>query len=703
MLESITLANANAASQKDNSTVFYAGSTEHVLDELERIDQIVSDSVRRWRKTSRNQTFPGLVISEEEIDSILAKEPSVDGSEAEAETKRQATAERISVKKAESMRNGVELRLEVLKELFGLDGFEVDALLVALASELDSKYEKLFAYLQDDVTKKHPTVGLILCLFFKNKKDQAAARQHFTYNAPLVRNFILHLQEGDVPLLEKTLKLDDHIVGFLLGSSEMDPAVASFSTLKPAENGFENLNLPESLKQQLTAFASNLQNPKPVLILQGSFELQELAQAICHQTNNPVLSADLEKLKNENPSESLRFLFREAKLQNAAVYLDKFEVAADETKRAALDELDLFDGLSFVSAKTPLALKRRQFVIAVPQPKFVDRLKMWRELAGDVPGIEDVAVRFKFGRAKAQAAVEAAKSMALLRDPKSPSLTVRDLYAGCRAQLNPVSHAAKISPLYKWDDIVLPPDKKEQLLEVCNYVKNYPTVYESWGFDKHSRGKGLNVLFSGPSGTGKTMAAEIVAGELGLDMYKIDLSMVVSKYIGETEKNLNQIFKDAEDANAVLFFDEADALFGKRSEVKDAHDRYANIEINYLLQKMEEHEGIVVLATNMQRNVDDAFLRRMNFIVEFPFPSDEYRLAIWKKVFPPQTPTDAIDYKFLSELQISGGNIKNIALTAAFLAAEEGGKVQMSHVMRAAKREFQKIGKVFGKEEPIKK
>ncbi len=246
----------------------------------------------------------------------------------------------------------------------------------------------------------------------------------------------------------------------------------------------------------------------------------------------------------------------------------------------------------------------------------------------------------------------------------------------------------------------MPDDKKELLREICNYVKHYATVYETWGFDKHNRGKGLNVLFSGPSGTGKTMAAEILSGELYLDLYKIDLSMVVSKYIGETEKNLNRIFKDAEESNVVLFFDEADAMFGKRSEVKDAHDRYANIEINYLLQKMEEHEGIVILATNMQKNIDEAFLRRMNFIVEFPFPSEEYRLAIWKRVFPAQMPLDKkIDYEFLSKLQISGGSIKNIGLTAAFLAAESSSIVKMLYIVKAARREFEKIGKVYGKEE----
>lgn len=184
---------------------------------------------------------------------------------------------------------------------------------------------------------------------------------------------------------------------------------------------------------------------------------------------------------------------------------------------------------------------------------------------------------------------------------------------------------------------MLPADKKEQLREICNYVKHYPKVHEVWGIEKHSSGMGLNVLFAGPSGTGKTMAAEIIANDLNLDMFKIDLSMVVSKYIGETEKNLNRIFKDAKESSAILFFDEADALFGKRSEVRDSHDRYANVEINYLLQKMEEHEGIAILATILRKNIDNAFLRRMHSIVDFPFPTPKYRHAIWKKAFPEST------------------------------------------------------------------
>ena len=230
-------------------------------------------------------------------------------------------------------------------------------------------------------------------------------------------------------------------------------------------------------------------------------------------------------------------------------------------------------------------------------------------------------------------------------------------------------------------------------------------VYGQWGFDrKLSLGKGLNILFSGPSGTGKTMAAEIMAHELKLDIYKIDLSVIVSKYVGETEKNLSKIFQEAETSNAILFFDEADTLFGKRSEVRDSHDRYANIEIGYLLQKMEEYTGIVILASNLRKNIDEAFTRRMHFSVDFPFPDEGHRLKIWRTIFPSEAPLhEDIDFAFLAKrFKIAGGNIKNIALNGAFLAAENSKRIGMSHIIQATKREYQKMGKLcspsdFGK------
>jgi SpoVK/Ycf46/Vps4 family AAA+-type ATPase len=240
------------------------------------------------------------------------------------------------------------------------------------------------------------------------------------------------------------------------------------------------------------------------------------------------------------------------------------------------------------------------------------------------------------------------------------------------------------------------------LQEIYEQVKHRSLVYEKWGFErKIALGKGLNVVFAGPSGTGKTMSAEIIASGLHMDLYKIDLSTVVSKYIGETEKNLERIFTEAGESNAILFFDEADSIFGKRSEVKDAHDRYANIETGYLLQKMEEYEGIVVLATNLRKNLDDAFVRRMHFIIEFPFPEEEDRFEIWRRVFPTTVPlSSSVDLHFMArQFKIAGGNIKNIALASAFLAASDNSSpaapiIEMAHLIRATRREFQKMGKL---------
>jgi SpoVK/Ycf46/Vps4 family AAA+-type ATPase len=256
--------------------------------------------------------------------------------------------------------------------------------------------------------------------------------------------------------------------------------------------------------------------------------------------------------------------------------------------------------------------------------------------------------------------------------------------------------ARRIEPLYTWDDIVLPQDSLRQLKEICICVTQRQRVLEDWGFgQKLSQGKGTHALFSGASGTGKTMAAEVVAKELGFDLYRIDLCGVVSKYIGETEKNLDRIFAAAQDTSVVLFFDEADALFGKRSEVRDSHDRYANLEISYLLQKMEQYDGIAILASNLRANLDEAFLRRLNFVVTFPFPDEAHRLLIWQGIWPGETPlADDVDLRFLAhEYKFTGGNIKNVALAAAFLAAEDGSPVTMNHLLQAVRREYQKLGK----------
>jgi SpoVK/Ycf46/Vps4 family AAA+-type ATPase len=286
-----------------------------------------------------------------------------------------------------------------------------------------------------------------------------------------------------------------------------------------------------------------------------------------------------------------------------------------------------------------------------------------------------------------------------LRAEQNATVNSEDVFQAARAQSDQSlgKLAVKVGRIFSWEDLVLPAPTLRQVKEVAAAIKNRHVVYAQWGFEHRvAFGRGLKVLFSGASGTGKTMTAGVIARELGLDLYKIDLSSVVSKYIGETEKNLDQIFRAAHSSNAILFFDEADALFGKRSEVKDAHDRYANIEVAYLLQKLEEHEGAVILASNLSRNIDDAFSRRMHYVVQFPLPNESYREQLWRGMFPAQTPlSEDIDFGFLArQFPMSGGDIKNVALDAAFLAADDGQVITMKQLVKAMARQVIKQGKI---------
>jgi SpoVK/Ycf46/Vps4 family AAA+-type ATPase len=342
----------------------------------------------------------------------------------------------------------------------------------------------------------------------------------------------------------------------------------------------------------------------------------------------------------------------------------------------------------------------------LPRPSYDARVALWgRMLNGDGAGIDVPALANRFRMTGGQIRDAAATARALARARGHDArVTAEDLDAACRIQSTPRlgALARKITPRYGWNDIVLPEDRREMLREIVGTMKHRALVLHRWGFDrKLAMGKGLNVLFAGPPGTGKTMAAEIMASELRLDLYRIDLSTMVSKYIGETEKNLSKVFAEAETSGAILFFDEADAMFGKRSEVKDSHDRYANLEVSYLLQRMEEYGGVVILATNFRKNMDEAFVRRMHFAIDFPFPGERERLRIWEGVFPsalPRDPDIALP-AVARKLELAGGNIRNIALAAAFLAAGEGGVVTTAHLARAARREFQKMGKVVSEAE----
>jgi hypothetical protein len=417
----------------------------------------------------------------------------------------------------------------------------------------------------------------------------------------------------------------------------------------------------------------------------------------------PSVPGDLETL--------LRLCEREAVLGPCAFLVDAEGLeAADAVRSWGITRLlEHLHGLLFLTPPqpsparggqggVPWALHRPTVHFAVPRLDRAEQRTLWHKALGAPAESLNGQVDHLVGQFSLDApAIRAAGAEALRRQEEGPAGDLVDhLWDVCRVQTRPRLDglAQRIESGAGWDDLVVPEPQRHTLEEIAGQLRQRSKVYESWGFaGKCGRGLGLSTLFAGPSGTGKTLAAEVLANALRLDLYRIDLSQVVSKYIGETEKNLRCVFDAAEEGSAILLFDEADALFGKRSEVKDSHDRYANIEISYLLQRMEAYRGLAILTTNMKNVIDPAFLRRLRFVVNFPFPDAYQRALIWQRMFPARTPTEDVVYDKLARLNVTGGNIRNIALNAAFLAADAGEPVRMGHLLRAAAGEYAKLEK----------
>jgi len=715
----------------------YENSREHIFDVLLLLYLRLKSRIERERAEQAQGGFNeyrGLVLSEQEIEALLeslaggAWGARADGPQSRGLSEIKKVEEEIAARVGASLAQGVRLSLHEVGRRFGLTRLDGDVLVMCLAPELDLSYEKLYAYLQNDVTSKRPTIDLAFSLLCETAGERMEARARFTSNSPLFEHLLVGFGDEDNgarSFLSRPLKLDERVVRYLLDIDAPDEALAPFTRAVSPVATLEDVPLPPAEKASLARlFAAVVRGEggARVMVFHGpaSVGKKYTAEALCASAGRGLLVADVSFLPQHGPSAAaaLARLFREARLCDAAVYLDApaglaaEQEPATHIRRALMRAAETFPGAVFVGGNRPwhtATLQEAQYVLNVefPWPDSGARRKLWREAIARTPAlraapaaeVEAIADKFRFTAGKIQQAAAEAAHRAGMRPQASPAAVTEELYRACRSQSSTKlgELAQKITPLYTWDDIVLSKDTLRHLREICQHVRHRRRVFTDWNFDKRiSMGKGTSALFSGPSGTGKTMAAEIIANDLGLDLYKIDLSTVVSKYIGETEKNLSRIFQEAESSNAILFFDEADAIFGKRSEVKDAHDRYANIEINYLLQKMEEYEGIVIMATNFQKNIDEAFTRRLRFIVEIPLPDRNYRARIWRNIFPAETPcAEDIAFDFLAgKFEISGGNIKNIALNAAFQAAENSGVVNMKHVIRATRREFQKMGRM---------
>jgi hypothetical protein len=581
-------------------------------------------------------------------------------------------------------------RLRRAGELLELNDLESNVLALCAAPELSPHYGRLYAYLHDDVTRKLASPRLLSRLLVENGIGASEVIDCFAASAPLRRTGAVVLLDGggQTPVAERLVKVADRLAAFLVGS-RLD-APPQDGRLRTVEVPDYDAGRPAVIADLRALVAAD--SPLPVVVA-GADAAALLAAAL----EQPLVLVDVADVAD---AELMREATIAAALEGRQLCFDSLEQLEPDKRPRVQRALAARDGRTFICATSRddvVALGEwTTLVVDAPLPSFAERREAWAAQTRS-PEVTDVAAKFRLSMRQVQDAAEVARLAAHARGGAIPCGPDLDLGARQASSSQLAELASRLEPSFGWSDLVLPERPLDVLRSISAYLRHRDLVLSEWGYERTvARNQGIKALFAGESGTGKTMAGQVLARELGLDLFRIDLATVVSKYIGETEKNLNRIFDAAEGSNAILFFDEADALFGKRSEVRDSHDRYANIEVAYLLQKMESYPGAVILATNFRQNMDDAFLRRLDVVVDFPFPEPEDRQRIWRLVLPDAAPlADDIDVQFLaSQFKLSGGGIRNCSLAAAFLAAEEGEPIAMRHLVRGVALEYGKLGRL---------
>jgi len=590
--------------------------------------------------------------------------------------------------------------LDRLCRAFGLSRFERAIVLLCAGMELDSAFARAVAAAQSDARQNFPTFGLAMA---------ALPEPHWSALSPAapLRRWRLIEVNGAESLTAARIRIDERVLHYLVGVTHLDDRLAGL---------VESVSLPGALPPSQQAqvdrivrlWSSATDSVLPMVQLCGDEARSQcdIAAGACGALGLDLYAIHAHALP-AHPAELdafIRLWQREAVLGGCGLLIDchdgdRSDIARQNAVTRILEELR---GVVLLSGSgRRRILQRATLTLDISKPTTAEQRALWKNFLGEYAASLNGNLDMLGGQFNFDARAIHAVCVGVQREGGLETIG-KNLWEICRAQARPQLDelAQRIVPAAGWDDLVLPEAQKQVLREIAIHVRRRGKVYEEWGFAAISaRGLGISALFAGPSGTGKTMAGEVLANELGLDLYRIDLSQVVSKYIGETEKNLRRVFDAADEGGAILLFDEADALFGKRSEVKDSHDRYANIEVSYLLQRMEAYRGLAILTTNLKSALDSAFLRRLRFIVRFPFPDVAQREEIWRHVFPSATPTDSLDFVRLARLAVSGGDIRNIALSGAFLAAEADQPVRMSHLLQAAKNECQKLERPISESE----
>ena len=649
-----------------------------------------------WQESNASQLSSALAELRQRLEKFSQKSASENGT----------TPKRFSTAPAQETNPDTETpsALELLSNRLGLSLFERNILLLCAAMELDTRIAGLCARAQDDPQKNFPTFALALALFDQASWDALSPERPLRYWRLIEIN-----QPGAQPLTSSALRADERIVNYLKGLNYLDDRVSCF--IAPLEIDPTSAEVAPSQNAVVEDILRHWQREigagaLPIVQLLGSDPISK--QLVAH-----LAAAKLNRILCRLPVEVLpsatqdletftRLWQRESRLLPLAFYLDAEDADATATGRSGTLNrfLSRTDAFCFLAVREALSRPGREYIaFDVRKPAASEQQSAWAEelTAPESPAL--LAAQFNLNLP----GLHRLAGLARMESDSAPESLPEKIWDTCRHSERPRldALAQRLEPKMTWDDLVLPRNEIKLLREIAAQVRQRNKVYDDWGFSrKMNRGFGISTLFAGDSGCGKTMAAEVIANELRLNLYRIDLSAVVNKYIGETEKNLRRLFDAAEEGGSILFFDEADALFGKRSEVKDSHDRYANIEINYLLQRLESYRGLAILATNMKSALDTAFVRRLRFIINFPFPGIADRRRLWEKVFLqqdvsrklPGPPLDTLDYERLARLNLTGGHIHNVALNACFTAASsKSQRVTMPLVLEAARTEFMKL------------
>jgi hypothetical protein len=660
-------------------------SIAHLGARLELLESRVAQLVehRRARRANRpaDHHYRGVYLSDADIDILLAERrsfPPVDDNAGAfvAEAVRAAAA------------SGDVTRLHRLQQTFVLTDFDVDVLVTALAPDLDLRFESFYGYLHDDITRRRPSAGLALDLTGRATTD-GWARARLGPDGPLVASGLLEVLDADRPFLSRGLRIPDRVCAFVLGEGALDPSIEPFVTT-PIPASVPGV---DQAVQGLSAGARLLYARET-----GGGSGTSLACSAYAALGLPTLQIDVRNAPGPLGVDAfVAALIREAGLRDAALTIHGVDDLAqrDPLLLQRLTELPTLTTLVGTSAWDPDVTRAAPYLVeAAPLPPEESLGLLRRALGREWPELAWVE---SGTRLRPLQAVRAAGLASLRAAAEGRPVSGADVAFGTRQQ-NGVGLerlARRITPHATWDQLVVRPHVEIMLRQLVARVRHRGLVLDEWGLTGTAgRRRGVTAVFSGPPGTGKTMSAEVVAGDLGVDMYVINLATVVDKYIGETEKNLERIFAEAEQVSGVLFFDEADAIFGRRSEVKDARDRYANVEVAYLLQRIERFDGIAILATNLKANLDEAFLRRLDLAADYAAPNADERLLLWQQMLAP-VPQEGIDLRYLAEtFELSGGYIRNIVIAAAFLAAQDGVVVSMTHLVRATAQEYRKIGRL---------